>query len=155
MDWKTAQANEYRLHNEMYNTVQQFNVGDIVYAIAPYQSMLQTGTRKFRQDFVGPFIVSDVFDDTHYQLKVTDGTNDIITPGIWHVNRLKRACEMTPEGTVQSEVALKLYLGQINNSEGSNPSHNQLKATSLLCHVIMQPENYALAKKAGHLIATH
>ena len=117
MDWKIKQANSRHLLNEMYKEVKRYQIGDIVYALAPCQTALHTKTRKFRQDYVGPFIISDVYDDTHYQLKVTDGKIDRVVPGIWHANRLKLASQMTPDGVIQSEEGLKQYLARIENDQ--------------------------------------
>ena len=117
MDWKIKQANSKHLLNEMYKEVKRYQIGDIVYALAPCQTALHTKTRKFRQDYVGPFIIADVYDNTHYQLKVTDGKIDRVVPGIWHANRLKLATEMTPDGVIQSEEGLKQYLARIENDQ--------------------------------------
>ena len=44
------------------------------------------------------------------ELKITGGPREKITPGVWHANRLNGALEMTPEGAIQSEAALKQSL---------------------------------------------
>ena len=117
MNWKIKQARDKNMYNEMFNNVTRFKVGDMVYALAPYQSALHTGMRKFRQDFVGPLFIASVYDDTHYQLKRIIDNEDEIIPGIFHVNRLKKGAEMTTQGIIQSEKALKQYLEYVKDSD--------------------------------------
>ena len=53
MVWKIQQSKDKQMYNEMYSNVTRFIKGDIVYALAPSATSLETGTRKFRMDFVG------------------------------------------------------------------------------------------------------
>ena len=47
MDWKLEQNRNKQTFNEMYSNVERFVKGDIVYALAPSATSLETGTRKF------------------------------------------------------------------------------------------------------------
>ena len=70
LDWKVEQNRDKRIQNEMYSNVERFVKGDVVYALAPSATALETGTRKFRLDFVGPLAIAEVLDDTHYKLQL-------------------------------------------------------------------------------------
>ena len=58
MNWKIEQSKDKSQSNEMYKEVLRFAKGDIVYALAPKVSNLQTNTRKFTMDYIGPLAVS-------------------------------------------------------------------------------------------------
>ena len=73
MNWKIEQARYQALTNEMYQEITRFKKGDIVYALAPLVSSLQSNTKKFVIDYIGPLAIAEVLDDTHYKLQlVTD-----------------------------------------------------------------------------------
>ena len=109
LDWKAEQNRDKRNQNEIYSNIERFVKGDMVYALAPSATALETGTRKFRTDFVGPLAIAEVLDDTHYKLQLITQDQDIL-PGIWHINRLKRGAEITPQGVARSKVMLMQYL---------------------------------------------
>ena len=50
--------------------------------------------KKFRQDYIGPLAIDTKLDDTHYLLKDVTGRT---FPGDYHINRIKRAKEVTPD----------------------------------------------------------
>ena len=58
MDWKLEQNRDKKTFNKMYSNVEHFVKGYIVYALAPSATSLETGTRKFQMDFVGPLLVA-------------------------------------------------------------------------------------------------
>ena len=120
MDWKLEQNRDKKILNEMYSNVERFVKGDIVYALAPSAMSLETGTRKFRMDFVGPLLVAEVLDDTHYKLQLINETQDVL-PGIWHINRLKRGAEITPQGVARSQAMLTQFL-DISQSQTKTPA---------------------------------
>ena len=115
MDWKIQQNKDKQTYNEMYSNVTRFVKGDIVYALAPSATSLETGTRKFRMDFVGPLEIAEVLDDTHYRLKLINEGQDLL-PGIWHINRLKKGAEITPLGVARSKTMLTQFLN-MNESQ--------------------------------------
>ena len=115
MDWKIQQSKDKQMYNEMYSNVTRFVKGDIVYALAPSATSLETGTRKFRMDFVGPLEVAEVLDDTHYKLRLINEEQDVL-PGIWHINRLKKGTEITPLGVARSKAMLAQFLN-MNESQ--------------------------------------
>ena len=124
LDWRNDQNRDKRLCNEMFSNVQRFIKGDIMYALAPSATNLEPGKCKFHMDFIGPFAVSEVLDDTHYKLQLVTTMQDIL-PGIWYINRLNPGAEITPEGVAKSKVMLTQYLTQ----HQSQDSH-----TTILSH---------------------
>ena len=96
---KTQQAIEYEAKNQRYKVEEMLQPGQIVYLLAPTASTLQSGTTKFRQDFIGPLVVDTPLDKTHYKLK--DFLNRPL-PGDYHINRIKRAKAHTPHGIVDT-----------------------------------------------------
>ena len=121
MDWKLEQNRDKRMFNEMYSNVECFVKGDIVYALAPTATALETGTSKF----VGPLTVVEVLDDTHSKLQLINETQDIL-PGIWHINRLKKGAEITPQGVARSQAMLTQFL---------NTNQSQTRTPALMPHV--------------------
>ena len=117
LDWRNDQNRDKRTCNEMFSNIQHFVKGDIVYALAPSATDLEPGKWKFRMDFIGP-LASEVLDDAHYKLQLVTTTQDIL-PGIWHINRLKKGAEITPEGVARSKVMLMWYLTE-NQSQDSH-----------------------------------
>ena len=101
----------------MYSNVTRFVKGDIVYALAPSVTSLETRTRKFRMDFVGPLEIAEVLDDTHYRLRLINEGQDLL-PGIWHSNRLKKGAEITPLRVARLKAMLAQFLN-MNESQDS------------------------------------
>ena len=115
MNWKIEQACDQALTNEMYQEITRFKKGDIVYALAPSVSSLQSNTKKFVIDYIGPLAIAEVLDDTHYKLQLVTDNQDIL-PGIWHINCLKPGAEVTPEGVARSKAMLCQHIAE-NQSE--------------------------------------
>ena len=115
MSWKIEQAHDQAITNEMYQEVTRFKKGDIVYALAPSVSSLQSNTKKFIIDYIGPLAIAEVLDDTHYKLQLVTDNQDIL-PGIWHINCLKPGTEVTPEGVARSKAMLRQHIAE-NQSE--------------------------------------
>ena len=63
-----AKALSVRGKNQNYKDLEMFNTDDLVYLLVPHASSLQTGTMKFRQDFIGPLFTDKRLDPTHYTL---------------------------------------------------------------------------------------
>ena len=99
LEWHTLQALDFHNKNRMLTNIETFAVNDIVYLLAPHASALQSNAQKFRQDYVGPLAIDTKLDDTHYLLKDITGHT---LKGDYHINRLKRAGEITPEGIIKS-----------------------------------------------------
>ena len=80
----------------------------MVYLLALPASALQTNTKKFKQDFIGPLFIDTTLDKTHYRLKDTTG---LLLDGTYHMNRIKKGSAHTPSGIVDKfdtyETALK------------------------------------------------
>ena len=108
LEWHTLQALELHNKNRMLTNIETFAENDIVYLLAPHASALQSNTQKFRQDYVGPLAIDTKIDDTHYLLKDITGRT---LKGDYHINRLKRAGEITPEGVIKSYEQLQQQMG--------------------------------------------
>ena len=99
LEWHTLQALELCNKNRMLTNIETFAENDIVYLLAPHTSALQSNAQKFRQDYVGPLAIDMKIDDTHYLLKDITGHT---LKGDYHINRLKRVGEITPEGVIKN-----------------------------------------------------
>ena len=130
LEWRTLQALELTNKNKMLTNIEQYNPNELVYLLAPYSSSLQSGAQKFRQDYVGPLAIDTKLDDTHYLLKDITGRT---LPGDFHINRIKRAKEITPEGTAITYEQLRSQIGLPVNTCAQTPSTNvaqlQIKPT--------------------------
>ena len=130
LEWRTLQALELTNKNKMLTNIEQYNPNELVYLLAPYSSSLQSNAQKFRQDYVGPLAIDTKLDDTHYLLKDIMGRT---LPGDFHINRIKRAKEITPEGTAITFEQLRSQIGLPVNTCAQTPSTNvaqlQIKPT--------------------------
>ena len=79
----------------MLTNVETYKQNDLVYLLAPYSSSLQSSAQMFRQDYVGPLAIDTKLDDMHYLLKDVTGQT---LPGDFHINHIKRAKEVMPDG---------------------------------------------------------
>ena len=95
LEWRTLQALELRDKNKMLTNIETFEPNDLVYLLAPYSSSLQSSVQKFRQDYIGPLAIDTKIDNIHYLLKDVTGRT---LPDDYHINRIKRAKEVTPNG---------------------------------------------------------
>ena len=108
LEWHTVQALELNDKNKMLTNIKTFAENDIVYLLEPHASALQSNAQKFRQDYVGLLAIDTKIDDTHYLLK--DITRCTLK-GDYHINRLKRAGKVTPEGVIKSYEQLHQQIG--------------------------------------------
>ena len=108
LEWQTLQALKLRNRNNMLTNVKQYKPNDLVYLLAPYSSSLQSSTQKFRQDYVGPLAIDTKLDDMHYLLKDMTGRT---LPGDFHINRIKRAKEVMPDGIATTYEQLHSQIG--------------------------------------------
>ena len=92
----------------MLVNVEQYKPNDLVYLLAPYSSSLQSSAQKFCQDYVGPLAIDTKLDATHYLLKDITGRT---LPGYFHINRIKRAKEVTPDGIATTYEQLRSQIG--------------------------------------------
>ena len=91
-----------------------------MYALAPSATDLHTGNCKFRMDFIGLLAIAEVLDDIHYKLQLVSQTQDIL-PGIWHINRLKKGAEVTPENVAKSKAMLMQFLRESQSHSEKHP----------------------------------
>ena len=112
-EWHTLQALELRDKNKMLTNIETFQPNDLVYLLAPYSSSLQSSAQKFRQDYIGPLAIDTKLDDTHYLLKDVTGKT---LPGDYHINRIKRAKEVTPDGLADTYKQLQIEIALPNDA---------------------------------------
>ena len=108
LEWHTVQVLELPDKNKMLTNIETFNENDIVYLLALHASALQSNAQKFRQDYVGPLENDMKIDNTHYLLKDVIGCT---LKGDYHINRLKLAGKITPEGVIKSYEQLCQQIG--------------------------------------------
>ena len=113
LEWHTLQALELRDKNKMLTNVETFEPNDLVYLLAPYSSSLQLRVQKFRQDYIGPLAIDTKIDDTHYLLKDITGRT---LPGDYHINRIKKTKEVTPDGLADTYEQLRTQIGLPNDA---------------------------------------
>ena len=121
LEWRTLQALELTNKNKMLTNIEQYNANELVYLLAPYFSSLQSSAQKFRQDYIGPLAIDTKLDNTHYLLKDITGRT---LPGDFHINRIKRAKEITPDGTAIMYEQLRSQIGLPVNTCAQVPSTN-------------------------------
>ena len=75
-------------HNRIFPRNQTFAAGDLVYLFAPSAATLQTRSRKFKEDWIGPLQIRAVLDKSHYLLA---DWHEKLLPifGAVHIHRLK------------------------------------------------------------------
>ena len=108
LEWRTQQALELTNKNKMLTNIETFKPNELIYLLAPYSSSLQSNTQKFRQDYIGPLAIDTKLDDTHYLIKDVTGRT---LPSDFHINHIKRAKEITPEGLVETYEQLRAQIG--------------------------------------------
>ena len=113
LEWCTLQALELRDKHKMLTNVEAFEPNDLAYLLAPYSSSLQSKAQKFRQDYIGPLAIDTKIDDTHYLLKDVTGRT---LPGDYHINHIKRAKEVMPDGLADMYEQLQTQIGLPNDT---------------------------------------
>ena len=113
LEWHTLQALKLRDKNKMLTNIETFQPNDLVYLLAPYSSSLQSRAQKFRQDYIGPLAIDTKLDDTHYLLKDVMGRT---LPGDYHINRIKRAKEVTLDGLADTYEQLRNQIGLLTDA---------------------------------------
>ena len=113
LEWRTLQALALRDKNKMLTNVETYEPNDLVYLLALYSSSLQSSMQKFRQDYIGPLAIDTKIDDMHYLLKDVTGRT---LPGDYHINRIKRAKEVVPDGLADMYEQLRTQIGLPNDA---------------------------------------
>ena len=67
----------------------------------------------FSNHYIGPLAIDTKLDDTHYLLKDVTGRT---LPGDYHINRIKRAKEVTPDGLADTYEQLQTQIGLPNDA---------------------------------------
>ena len=140
LEWQTLQALELHDKNKMLTNIETFEPNDLVdlYLLVPYSSSLQSSTQKFRQDYIGPLAIDTKIDDTHYLLKDVMGR---MLPGDYHINCIKRAKKVMPDGLADMYEQLQTQIGLPNDacatSQKSSTAQLQIKLTQLKSETII------------------
>ena len=103
-DYKTQLAQDRVLNVSMYQKVETFSDGDLLYLLASHISSLQTGMTKFRKNYVGP-LVTDTMLRLH-TLQIQRSRNRVLLHR-FNINRLKLPIISTPVGTVNIQQLIK------------------------------------------------
>ena len=99
LEWRTQQALEFKNRNRQFTKEEIFEDDQMVYLLAPYSSVLQMSTTKFRQNFIGPLFIDTALDKTHYRLKNATG---LLLNSTYHMNHIKKGSACTLLGTVNT-----------------------------------------------------
>ena len=118
LEWRTQQALELTNRNKMLTNIETFKPNELIYLLAPYSSSLQSNAQKFRQDYIGPLAIDTKLDDTHYLIKDVTGR---MLPSDFHINRIKRAKEITPEGLAETYEQLRAQIGLPSDASANKP----------------------------------
>ncbi len=84
-----------------------FYTGQLVYMYQPRGALLQSGTRKFSCEFVGPLVVYKTISPNQFLLMSLDGK---VYPQIVEETRLKEGFIRTPQGNISTLAELKAIL---------------------------------------------
>ena len=96
--FRTKQALDRHLATRQFQKQVQFQPGDLVGLYAPHASSLQTSTRKFRRDWIGPLAITTAHGNDSYSLKDIATQKELTS--IYPVHRLKRWFELSPHNTL-------------------------------------------------------
>jgi hypothetical protein len=117
--FRTQQAIDRKHASQRFVNIPTFQVNDLVALYAPHASSLQTNTRKFRRDWIGPLSITAVHGDHSYSLKDIATQQDLVS--IYPVHRLKRWTELSPS------------LSLINNQDDLLSLNDSLPPASAAC----------------------
>ena len=92
---------------------QMDNLRDQQQRIAILKQVASQPQNQFRQDYIGPLAIDTKLDDTHSLLKDVTGRT---LPGDYHINRIKRAKEVTPDGLADTYEQLGNHIGLPNDA---------------------------------------
>ena len=122
LDKKTHDQSVQQIRqNTIFPRNQTFAVGDLVYLFALLATTLQTWTRKFKEDWIGPLQDKAVLDKSSYLLADWHGKLLSIF-GAVHMNRLK-PCYLNPYHA-------NGYLWLVSTSAKHDYSHDHSKCSS-------------------------
>ena len=89
----------------LFDTPPQYEPDTLVSLFSPSSSSLQTNTRKFRKDFIGPLVMVRRYPDDTYLLK--DPSTNQLLPSKYPIVRLRLWREMTTQGPITTHTALR------------------------------------------------
>ena len=105
------QSLELRDKNKMLTNIETFEPNGI--SSSAILIIIAIKRTEVRQDYIGPLAIDTKIDDTHYLLK------DVMSrtlPGDYHINRIKRAKEVTPDGLADTYEQLRTQIGLPNDA---------------------------------------
>ena len=127
LEWRMLQALELRNKSAMLTNTETFHQNDIVYLLAPHASAFAIKCAKVLPGLCGAAGHRYEIDETHYLLKDITGRT---LKGDYHINRIKKAGEITPEGVANTYEQLRKQIGLPITNQAALPSpqasHTQL-----------------------------
>ena len=129
LEWRTKQALEYENRAKRYKNEEIFKDNQMVYLLAPYASVLQMNTTKFKQDFIGPLFIDTALDKMHYRLKDVTG---LLLECTYHVNCIKKGSAHTPLGIADKfDTYEKVLKNTLLNKFAIETLNNKLQEVTL------------------------
>ena len=126
LEWRTKQALEYENRAKRFRNEEIFQDNQMVYLLALHDSVLQTNTTKFKQDFIGPLFIDTALDKTHYRL------TGLLLDGTYHVNCIKKGSAHTRLGIVDKFDTYKTaFKNTLLNKFAIETPNNKLQEVTL------------------------
>ena len=108
-EFRETQAAQLTAKQGRTRRPEQYHENELVALLSPTHSSLQTGTQKFKQEYVGPLVIQTILDDTHALLRTLD---DRVLPHVYHINRLRHWQTFHPDGNIRTQKELMLKANQ-------------------------------------------
>jgi hypothetical protein len=102
-DFRSKQTQQRAERGNQHREVRHYSEGQLVAVLSPTHAALQTDSRKFKHDYIGPLVIRTILDDTHVLLETLEGQT-LNSP--YHVNRLKPWQEFHPLGNITTKQKL-------------------------------------------------
>ena len=113
LEWRTLQALELRDRNKTLTNIETFHPNDLVYLLALIHPPYSLKHKSLGKIILVHWPLIQKLDDTHYLLKDVTGRT---LPGDYHINRIKRAKEVTPDGLADTYEQLRNQIGLPNDT---------------------------------------
>jgi hypothetical protein len=126
-DFRSKQTQQRAERGNQHREVRHYSEGQLVAVLSPTHAALQTDSRKFKHDYIGPLVIQTVLDDTHVLLETLEGQT-LNSP--YHVNRLKPWQEFHPLGNITTkqkllEAATRPIEARTGTLQQNQPSHSE------------------------------
>ena len=107
-----------------------FQTGDLVYLLFPKASSLNTGTFKWKTNYIGPLVISSVIDNRLVTL--TDFSGKTIY-GVHSIKRLKRAHFKVQHKSATNIHDIKEAIKRVDDIRKNNPDLMSIEPHSMFC----------------------